>query len=141
MNVHDTPLRILIPEGSSNRPVGLWNSTDSDWATVLTTFLEQRTYAETPSLVSTALVARPDVKAMEARVKAGEESVTAASGGWWPNIFLVGTYTYARPNSRIFPTRDQFDGTAAAVASATASRWMPTSTATTWSMSRPPTRR
>ncbi len=39
------PAKGMIPEGSSNRPVGLWKSADSDWATILTTFLEQRTYA------------------------------------------------------------------------------------------------
>jgi outer membrane protein len=89
--------------------IGLPLDTEIEIGSTLTA--QPRSFAATSSLVSTALTARPDLKAMEARVQAGEEGVTAARGGWWPNVFLAGTYTYARPNSRIFPTRDQFDGT------------------------------
>ncbi|MFI5251652.1 MAG: TolC family protein [Bacteroidota bacterium] len=54
---------------------------------------------------------RPEIKAMGYRVKAGEAGVTASKSGWFPQIFLVGDYNYARPNTRIFPTLDQFKDT------------------------------
>jgi outer membrane protein len=50
-------------------------------------------------------------KAMENRVKASETGVSIARAGWFPQIFLVGNYNYARPNQRIFPTQDKFKDT------------------------------
>ncbi len=35
----------------------------------------------------------------------------AARAGWWPQLALSGNYVYARPNSRIFPVKDEFQGT------------------------------
>lgn len=63
------------------------------------------------NLLSTSYAVRPELKAADLRSKAGEAGVTAAQAGWYPQLSLVGNYTYARPNSRIFPTKDQFDGT------------------------------
>jgi outer membrane protein TolC len=48
---------------------------------------------------------------MEFRVKAGESGVTLARSGWYPQIYLVGNYIYARPNSRFLPAIDQFKDT------------------------------
>jgi outer membrane protein len=62
-------------------------------------------------LVATALDRRPELAGMNYRVKAGESAVTMARSGWFPQIYLVGDYLSARPNSRIFPSRDQFDNT------------------------------
>ena len=72
--------------------------------------------AETPSynvddLIRQANELRPDLKAMEFRVKAGEAGVGFAQSGWFPQIYLVGNYYYARPNQRIFPTIDAFKNT------------------------------
>jgi len=63
------------------------------------------------NLLSTSYEVRPELRAADLRSKAGEAGVTAAQSGWYPQVSLVGNYTYARPNSRIFPTKDQFDGT------------------------------
>ncbi len=63
------------------------------------------------NLLSTSYSVRPELRAADLRSKAGEAGVTAAQSGWYPQLNLVGNYTYARPNSRIFPTKDQFDGT------------------------------
>ncbi len=101
--------------------IGIPVQTEIECASTLT--MQSRTFESTSSLVSNAIVARPDVKAMEARVHAGEEGVTAARGGWWPNLFVIGSYTYAKPNSRIFPVRDQFDGTWAAGVQASWDLW------------------
>jgi outer membrane protein TolC len=67
--------------------------------------------AEWDALVQKAVENRPEVKGMEYRVKAGESGVTLAKSGWFPQVFLVGNYNYARPNQRILPTQDTFKDT------------------------------
>lgn len=62
-------------------------------------------------LVSKAFDKRPEILGMNARVKAGEASLTSARGGWWPQIYAVGNYSYLRPNQRYFPVVDEFKGT------------------------------
>ncbi len=66
---------------------------------------------ELDSLVSKAYDARPELKSMQYRMKAGESSITAAKSDWWPQIYLVGDYYYSRPNTRIQPLVDQFNNT------------------------------
>ena len=63
------------------------------------------------SYVKRANETRPELRAMDYRVKAGESSVSAAKGAWLPQIYLTGNYNYARPNSRIFPAVDAFKDT------------------------------
>jgi outer membrane protein TolC len=66
---------------------------------------------EINSLIQKATEQRPEVQAMEYRVKAGEAGVTLARSGWFPQIYLNGNYYYARPNPRIVPAQDQFKDT------------------------------
>ncbi len=68
-------------------------------------------FAELDALVHTALESRPELKAMDYRVKASEAGVTAAKSGWFPQIYLAGNYYYNRPNQRIVPNVDRFDDT------------------------------
>ena len=68
-------------------------------------------YGDLNSLVQKAMENRSDLKAMDVRVKASETGVSIARAGWFPQIFLVGNYNYARPNQRIFPTQDKFKDT------------------------------
>jgi outer membrane protein len=63
------------------------------------------------SLTEKALASRADVLAMQSRVEAARASVRAARGSGWPQLFLSAGYTYARPNLRYQPTRDEFKGT------------------------------
>lgn len=58
-----------------------------------------------------ALGSRPDVLAMQSRMEASRNMVRAAQAHWWPQLYLTGGYTYARPNLRYQPTRDEFKGT------------------------------
>ncbi|MDO8550648.1 MAG: TolC family protein [Ignavibacteria bacterium] len=51
---------------------------------------------------------RPELKAMEYRVKAGETGIDVAQSGWYPQLFLNGNYYYANPNQRYFPPDDKF---------------------------------
>ena len=64
-----------------------------------------RQFAPLDSLVLTGLDARPEIRGMDARVKAGEAGVTAARAGWWPQISLTGNYYYANPNQRYQPAQ------------------------------------
>jgi outer membrane protein len=63
------------------------------------------------SMLAQALHSRADLLGMQSRVEAAKAGVTAAQGDWWPQLFLVGGYTYARPNQRYQPTLDEFKGT------------------------------
>lgn len=64
-----------------------------------------------PRLVQQALTSRSDMKSMESRLQASESLVKAARAGWYPQVFLIGNYYYARPNPRILPTKDEFRDT------------------------------
>lgn len=68
-------------------------------------------YANLNSLMERAMEKRPELKAMEYRVRAAEAGVTAAKAGWWPQIFLSANYNYNRPNQRIQPMQDMFKDT------------------------------
>jgi outer membrane protein TolC len=73
--------------------------------------LRPNSAGELDSLIRHAVEARPEVKGMEYRVKAGESAVTLARSGWFPQIYLTGNYYYSRPNQRIVPTVDEFRDT------------------------------
>ncbi|MBI1936887.1 MAG: TolC family protein [Ignavibacteriales bacterium] len=62
-------------------------------------------------LVASAYENRPEIKAADYRAKASEAGVTIAKSSWYPQISLFGNYYYSKPNQRILPTRNQFDGT------------------------------
>jgi len=67
--------------------------------------------AALPALTERAWAQRPEVKTMELRRRMGEAGVTAARAGWYPQIALAAEYEYARPNQRIIPPKDRWDGT------------------------------
>jgi outer membrane protein len=54
---------------------------------------------------------RPELKSMQLRRDISSAGVTAAKGGWYPQIFLAANYDYARPNQRIIPPKDRWDDT------------------------------
>lgn len=66
---------------------------------------------ELSKLIEQAIDRRPEVKAADSRIKAGEAGVTIAKSNWYPQLSIGANYYYSRPNQRILPTRDQFDGT------------------------------
>ncbi len=76
-----------------------------------TVYHQPKDFGDANTLVRKALEIRPELRASEFRVRASEAAVTAAKGNWFPQIFLVGNYYYARPNSRILPTQDKFNST------------------------------
>ncbi len=60
------------------------------------------------NLKSRALENRPELKAMDYRVKASETGINLAQSGWYPQIYLNGNYYYSNPNSRYFPVEAKF---------------------------------
>ncbi len=72
---------------------------------------DPKTLANWSSLVEKALGQRADLHAMDLRVKAGEASVSAARGSWWPQISVFGDYLSARPNPRVVPALDTYKDT------------------------------
>ncbi len=55
-----------------------------------------------------SLINRPEIKAAEKYLIAGEFGITMAKGSWFPNLILNANYEYARPNTRIFPLKDEW---------------------------------
>jgi outer membrane protein len=62
-------------------------------------------------LLEKALARRPEPRAMDLRVKAGEAGVAMARSGWYPQIYLAGNYYDLRPNPRLLPAKDRFYST------------------------------
>jgi outer membrane protein len=89
-----------------NNTLGLRLQTEITLASQLQ--LNGRTFGPMDSLVTQAMDHRPEIAAMQARVRASEAGVTSARGGWWPQIALVGNYNYLNPNSRYFPLSEKF---------------------------------
>jgi outer membrane protein len=58
-----------------------------------------------------ALDNRPELKAMQYNIKAGEAGVTFAESDWYPQIYLAGNYYYSEPNQRVFPAENRFKDT------------------------------
>ena len=75
------------------------------------TELNPKSYDDLNSLVTMASERRPEIKAADYLVKANEAGVKIAESGWYPQVSLVANYYYSRPNQRILPTKDRFDGT------------------------------
>jgi outer membrane protein TolC len=67
--------------------------------------------ANLASLIDTAAAQRNDLKAFQHRVEAASAGVSVAKSGWFPQIYLTGSYYYARPNQRIVPAQDEFKDT------------------------------
>jgi outer membrane protein TolC len=72
---------------------------------------QPKQYGDLNMLIAQAMENRPELKAVDSRIKASEKGVTAAKSGWYPQIFLAGSAYYSRPNARIYPTLDLFKET------------------------------
>ena len=92
-----------------NSTIGLPLDTEIGIASALTP--SSREFPELQNLLGSAGTNRPDVLAMESRVRASDAAVSSAIGGWFPQIFLTGNYYYSRPNQRYIPTVDAFKDT------------------------------
>ena len=94
---------------SFNSTLGMPLDTDVGIASTLTPTTKD--FPGLEKILKSAIAVRPEIVGMESRVKAAHASVTSASGGWFPQIFLNGNYYYSRPNQRIIPSQDVFKDT------------------------------
>jgi outer membrane protein TolC len=62
-------------------------------------------------LTARAIEARPQLRALAARVAAFGAQVAATRGHWFPDLGFLARYVYARPNPYFFTDQDQFRGT------------------------------
>ena len=62
-------------------------------------------------LLSEALSKREELKALQFRISASEENVSATNSGLYPSVYLTAGYNYSRPNQRILPAKDEFKDT------------------------------
>ena len=105
----DAKNNVQLSKYALNNTLGLPLTTEIEL--VSTIEVKEREWAAVDQLVKNAFEKRPDMLAMNARVKASEAGLTSARGGWWPQVYLVGNYNYLRPNPRIFPAEDKFKDT------------------------------
>jgi outer membrane protein len=110
--------RILLSDAANNvqlaaivfnSTVGLPLKTEVEITSHLTP--TAREFGELEKIVPIAFLQRPEIMAMESRIKASDAAIVSAAGGWFPQIFLTGNYYYSRPNQRIIPLVDQFKDT------------------------------
>jgi outer membrane protein TolC len=62
-------------------------------------------------LVKEAKENRKEIKSLENKVMANQESISVANAGWFPSIYLFGNLYYNKPNQRIMPAKDEFKET------------------------------
>ena len=62
-------------------------------------------------LIDKAFTSRSELKALDFRIEALQAGVAGAGAALYPQVFLTGNYYYSRPNQRIQPTKEEFQGT------------------------------
>ncbi|MCX6142621.1 MAG: TolC family protein [Ignavibacteriales bacterium] len=92
-----------------NSTVGLPLQTEIEITSPLTPTSKE--FGELEKLQAVAFIHRPEILAMESRIKASDAAIVSATGGWFPQVFLTGNYYYSRPNQRIIPLQDAFNDT------------------------------
>jgi outer membrane protein len=97
---------VLLSMIGLNNTIGLPLSTEVVLASPIDP--TPREHAPIDGLVKKAIAERAEISALNARVQASEAGVTLARSGWYPQIALVGNYTYSNPNQRIFPQTQKF---------------------------------
>jgi len=96
--------------------IGLPLDTDVDLTTTVESQVSRIPAAAEASVgdeaaIGSALVKRPEIRSADLTIKASELGVKAARSGFFPQVFLSGNFYYLRPNPRILPSVDRFEGT------------------------------
>ncbi len=65
--------------------------------------------ADLDELVSRGLSDRPDIRALRGRLDAEGHAVAFERSAYYPELFVTGSYTYARPNGALFLPPDSFE--------------------------------
>jgi len=97
--------------------IGLPLDTDVDLTTTVESQVSRIPAAEAldsagdEAAIGSALLERPEIRSADLTIKASELGLKAARSGFFPQVFLSGNYYYLRPNPRILPSVDRFEGT------------------------------
>lgn len=105
----DADNAVKLSKISLNSKIGF--PVNKDVQTVDTIEVQLSRVKSLEQLLETAYEKRPELRAMDNRVKASESGITAAQSQWYPQLYIFGNYNYARPNQRIFPVQDKFKDT------------------------------
>ena len=100
---------VKLARSNLNNVIGLPLSTDTQVQSDVT--VEDDTVPDIDQLTEEAMENRAELKALDFQLQAGESSITLAQSNWYPQVYLSGDYYYSRPNQRIFPAEDKFNGT------------------------------
>jgi outer membrane protein len=73
--------------------------------------IENENIEDIDLLISKAMKNRPDLKSLQFKLEASKNGIAVAQSGWYPQIVLAGEYDYAKPNSRVLPVENKFNGT------------------------------
>ena len=85
--------------------------------------VENENIEEIDHLIDKAMKNRPDLKSLQFRLDVSKNGITLAQSGWYPQIVLAGEYDYNKPNQRILPIQNQFNGTWAVNVGLTYNLW------------------
>ncbi len=100
---------VELGKNNLNNVIGLPLSTNIEVQSDVT--ITDDNITDLDKLIDEAMQNRPELKAMDFQLKAGESGITLAESNWYPQVYLTGNYYYSRPNQRIFPAEDKFNGT------------------------------
>lgn len=67
--------------------------------------------ADIAKLKAQAFAKRPELKAVDAQISSLEKNETVVAASMYPRLDAVGNFTYANPNTRIFPQEEKFKAT------------------------------
>jgi len=73
--------------------------------------VENENIEDIDQLIDKAMKNRPDLKSLQYKLQASKSNITMAQSGWYPQLVLAGEYDYSKPNSRILPVENKFNGT------------------------------
>lgn len=99
----DQPINPVTPLPDSGQALTLEKNRENDGSS------KDATLPDPQELVREALKERGDLAEQRSTLRAAETAERTARSGWFPQLFLVGEYTYARPNPEVFPTENQFN--------------------------------
>lgn len=100
---------VELAKSNLNNVIGLSLSTDVEVQSDVS--INTDVVPDLDQLIEQSMENRPELKAMDFQLKAGESGITFAQSNWYPQVYLTGDYYYSRPNQRIFPAEDKFTGT------------------------------
>jgi outer membrane protein len=94
-----------LARASLNKSLGIPLDEKTEIETKFTTnIIDSLNYQD---LLSSALINREELKALDYKIKAGEDKITAANSGWWPKLYASGNFFLYKVNAETFSIENQ----------------------------------